>query len=350
MPIWIHQNHSSGQFGVDDIARKLCPFCNVILRGWQAIPEVVRNYTCFFLYCRQCGWWTRFVVAEGKLYDGEFIDAHQTFVKSTSREPRKGDKGRKGDPIIVSVVGTCAVLKNLDLRDVSAPISEVRAHLVAKYQDRFNVHWRKFEEVVASVFRDLGYDVVLGAGQNDGGVDVIMSPPNGTQMIGVQVKRYRDKIEVEQIRGFLGALIDKQLTEGVFVTTSDFTDPANQQAARYSALSDARPIRLLDAARFFDALKLTAHLPDYNNWIKDTENLPDFLLCNQLPVYLYDKLPVGYQFGATISEENRFTLSWPSLGPRMMPWVLPNSLAIGSAVNSGFWGHLDDGFDLEEFM
>jgi restriction system protein len=53
-----------------------------------------------------------------------------------------------------------------------------------------------FEETVASVFRSLGYDATVTAYSGDGGIDVILH--KGEERIGVQVKRYRNSISVEQ--------------------------------------------------------------------------------------------------------------------------------------------------------
>ena len=47
-------------------------------------------------------------------------------------------------------------LKNLDLNNIDVPVAEVRSYLAAKYEGRFVLHPRKFEETVASVFADFG--------------------------------------------------------------------------------------------------------------------------------------------------------------------------------------------------
>jgi restriction system protein len=113
------------------------------------------------------------------------------------------------------------VLKVLDLADISLPINQVRSYLVARYDARFSVHPHVFEEVVASVFRDQGYRVRITSYSGDDGIDVILDDAhNGT--IGIQVKRYREKIKVSQIREFTGALVIGGHTRGIFVTTSDF--------------------------------------------------------------------------------------------------------------------------------
>lgn len=149
--------------------------------------------------------------------------------------------------------GACAQLKTLDLLDITIPLNEVKSHLVARYQDRHHVHPRQFEDVVASVFKSFGFHAITTAYQNDGGIDVILL--DGDARIGVQVKRSKNKIDVEQIRALAGALYLDGYTEGVFVTTSTFTNNAIITADRYAARGI--PIRLVNADGFLDALQIT---------------------------------------------------------------------------------------------
>jgi restriction system protein len=142
---------------------------------------------------------------------------------------------------------------DLDLSDVSQAIEEVRRFLVAKYEARFEMHPRLFEMTVASVFRDLGFDAEATAYAADGGVDVILRNPTGSTT-GVQVKRVRSAIEVEQIRALAGALLLGGHTSGVFVTTSRFRSGAVSASARLRDL--AMPVELIDSVRFLEALKI----------------------------------------------------------------------------------------------
>ena len=113
-----------------------------------------------------------------------------------------------------------ASLKELDVTDLTAPIAEVRDYLAARYEQRLKVHPKLFEEVVGSVFSNLGYRALVTAYSGDDGIDVILT--SGEETVGVQVKRYKNKINVEQIRSLAGALVLKGLTRGIFVTTSTF--------------------------------------------------------------------------------------------------------------------------------
>lgn len=147
-----------------------------------------------------------------------------------------------------------ASLRELDLSDVRVPINEVRDYLSAKYEKRFLLHPRVLEETVASVFKDHGYRVTVTGRTGDDGIDVILR--KAEQEIGVQVKRFKDSIEVEQIRSLAGALLLSHFTEGMFITTSSFQRGAQGTVDRYLACQQPVSIRLIDAWRFYDALKI----------------------------------------------------------------------------------------------
>ena len=173
--------------------------------------------------------------------------------------------------------GACAQLKNLDLRNVSTPLEEVKQYLVAKYQDRFDLNPRLYEEVVGSVFKSLGYSVVVTGYQNDGGIDMVLSS-SGEDSIEVQVKRYRGKIEVEQIRAFAGALILSGHTSGIYVTTSTYRSGALEAATQFGA--KGIPIKLIDAPRFYDALKLSQREPyeDYEEFYYEIQDIDEHVI------------------------------------------------------------------------
>jgi restriction system protein len=174
--------------------------------------------------CKDCGWWK----------------AWKSEDETTPAERR------------MNHFHGAACLRQLDLLDIRTPLDEVRGFLLAKYEQRFTMHPRLFEETVASVFADLGFDVHITAYSNDGGIDAFLT--KGEETTGVQVKRYRDFIQVEQIRALAGALVLKGLTKGVFVTTSTFTQGAQSAVIVYQ--HRGYKIELMDALKFYDALKI----------------------------------------------------------------------------------------------
>jgi restriction system protein len=195
--------------------------------------------------CQRCGWWS--VWEEVNPLD---------WGESRLRRTDWGElEGR-------TVLGAAAELRTLDLCDLSIGIDEVRRYLLARYESRFTLHPRTFELTVASVFRSLGYEACATAYSADGGVDVILYGLHG-ETTGVQVKRQRRAIEVEQIRAFAGALMLGRHTQGVFVTTGIFQKGAKIAARQLRELS--LPVELLDASRFFEVLKI-AQSPAYRTY------------------------------------------------------------------------------------
>lgn len=193
-------------------------------------------------FCHGCGWWTLRATNTNSTHDGDIVHHY-------------GSGGR---------------LMNFDTPG-KLTIDEIRGYLVARFSDRCLISPSQFEDVVASVFRDQGYYPIVTGKTGDGGIDIVLH--RGGQQVGVQVKRYKDKIGVESIRSFMGALTEKGLLAGVFVTTSDYTKGAHQyaNAPRIREKLFGEPIRLINAAEFYSALKI-AQIDNFS--FKDDSSAP----------------------------------------------------------------------------
>ena len=222
-----------------------CPFCEKELLPVVAVhnrevtsdPPPWTDHHDFFSAnveaCPACGWWKA------------------QYIKSWANPGE----------ICTDIYQGGASLKELDVTDLSLPIAEVRDYLAIRYEERLKIHPRLFEEVVGSVFSNLGYSTVVTAYSGDDGIDVILT--RGGETVGVQVKRYKNKINVEQIRSLAGALVLNGLTRGIFVTTSTFESGAHSTADRLG--QKGYRIELMDAPRFFDALQLSQR-EMYRSW------------------------------------------------------------------------------------
>jgi restriction system protein len=183
--------------------------------------------------CPMCGWW---------------LISKEVFLSTRNR-------------YWLAEYGTTGALKNFDMTDINLPISEIRNYLVAKYESRFSVNPKTFEETVASVFRSLGYRSHVTGFTADGGIDVVLHGCSG-DTVGVQVKRYKNSIKAEQIRAFLGAVILGKHTKGIFVTTSEYQGGARKTAK--SAGEKGVPIELINASDFLSMLQI-AQMNDYRH-------------------------------------------------------------------------------------
>ncbi|MER8942889.1 restriction endonuclease [Mesorhizobium sp. M0915] len=243
MSIW---QYGEAARDLEAVWSKVCPFCSSALdrvfqepydtrKLFRAVPLKLRSPfwvsnnsdgTRQVERCSNCGWWK---ASEFKNHEGIHPQFDRRFI-----------------------MGAVGSLRELDLSDQTTPLQQVRDYLAARYEARFEVHPRLFEETVASVFRSLGFDAVVTAYSGDDGIDTILEK-DGRQ-IGVQVKRYKDRIAVEQIRSLAGALVLGGMTQGIFVTTSSYQSGAVSTAARYETIGYR--IHLVDAGRFYDALSL----------------------------------------------------------------------------------------------
>jgi CheY-like chemotaxis protein len=93
----------------------------------------------------------------------------------------------------------------------------------------------KFESVVAELFQEEGYEVVLTPARADGGKDIYVykKDPLTEVMFLVECKRYvpPNKVNVSIARQLYGVVQQERATGGIIVTTSYFTKPAKQFAA-----------------------------------------------------------------------------------------------------------------------
>ena len=114
-------------------------------------------------------------------------------------------------------------------------ITEIKPHiihtneaLVERLQQQpdllYELPPRKFEELVADLLTNLGYDIELTPATRDGGKDILaqMNTPHGNMLCLVEVKKHRaDKpVGVALVRQLYGTLVDADATSAMLVATS----------------------------------------------------------------------------------------------------------------------------------
>jgi hypothetical protein len=130
-------------------------------------------------------------------------------------------------------------LKRLDLNSAELGLSEVGTHLKRKYDDVHHLLPRRFEELVADVYRHLGFDARLTKQTRDGGYDIVLLEHSSGRQIIVECKRYspENTVGVGVVDRVLGVQLRKGIREAKIVTTSRFTlnaVTASQEVAYYS--------------------------------------------------------------------------------------------------------------------
>lgn len=119
---------------------------------------------------------------------------------------------------------------------------------------------RKFEELIAQIFRNNGYDVRLTPKTRDGGKDIIAAykTPFGQQLFIIECKRHNEtnKVGVEVVRGLYGVKVAEQYNQAILVTTSTFTKPA---------LDFIKPLRFQLELKDFNDVKTWCQSYNANN-------------------------------------------------------------------------------------
>lgn len=104
-------------------------------------------------------------------------------------------------------------------------------------QHVYEISPRKFEELLAELLTDMGWDVELTKETRDGGKDILayLNTDLGRMLCLVEAKRYRHdrKIGVGLVRSLYGSLCDHNASSAMIVTTSTFTSDAKEFQKKY---------------------------------------------------------------------------------------------------------------------
>jgi restriction system protein len=109
-----------------------------------------------------------------------------------------------------------------------AIVAELKKHP----EDIFKLTSRQYEELIAELMSDMGYEVELTRATRDGGKDILASIKTDATdfLMLVEAKRYGQdhKVGVSLVRALYGTLCDYQANSGMLVTTSSFSKDAKE--------------------------------------------------------------------------------------------------------------------------
>lgn len=109
-----------------------------------------------------------------------------------------------------------------------------------------------FEHLIADLWSHRGYETSLTAGGSDGGVDIIAT--DGNEDLLIQAKRYDGRrVSATEIRELAGLFPQFEFDRALMVTSSDATEPAQEEAARIDKLeliTGSELARLLTKSEF----------------------------------------------------------------------------------------------------
>jgi restriction system protein len=108
--------------------------------------------------------------------------------------------------------------------------NDIMEKLKKEPKEVHNLSPRQFEELIADLLIDMGYDVTLTKATRDGGADILASIKNdlGKFLYLIDAKKYSQnhKIGVGMVRTLLGTLADYQASSAMLVTTSSYSKDA----------------------------------------------------------------------------------------------------------------------------
>jgi len=153
----------------------------------------------------------------------------ESFFDSVSR-PGEGEEIADAHDLLAYRAG---LIVQIDVAEINAELVRYLAEHPAKM---YELNPRKFEELVAELFRAKGYDIELGRGTKDGGVDIRAFLRNdvGALLTLIQCKRHlaHNKVNVDVVRGLYGVVKRDDASCGMIVTTSTFTRDARSEQQR----------------------------------------------------------------------------------------------------------------------
>lgn len=107
---------------------------------------------------------------------------------------------------------------------------------------------QEFELIVLEAFARLGYKATHTSWSGDEGIDGILV--KGKNKIVIQCKKQKSKVGQPALRDFLGAMKHANCSEGIFITTSSFSDPAK-------SFVKEKNIKLIDGQEIIELLRST---------------------------------------------------------------------------------------------
>jgi restriction system protein len=104
-------------------------------------------------------------------------------------------------------------------------------------EDLHRVSPRKFEELVAQLINDMGWEVELTPQSNDGGKDImaVLQTDLGKFLCLVEAKHYNPNrpVQVGLVRQLYGTFVDHGANSGMLVTSSTFTKGAREFQSKH---------------------------------------------------------------------------------------------------------------------
>ncbi len=201
---------------------------NVVTEGFGSVDELL--HTLIEIGDQQ--WYSYVPYDEGPVFESDVEGmvaqiADQHGVIEFFEQVKRPDEGEEMGTARELVLPRAGLILQVDLSDIN---DELIRHLATRPEKMRDLSPRKFEELVAALFRAKGYEVVLTPATRDGGIDMraFHRSSVGTCLTLIECKRYSPQrpVSVDVVRGLYGVTESEGATRGLLVTTSSFTKDA----------------------------------------------------------------------------------------------------------------------------
>jgi len=204
-----------------------------------------QDYTCPFL-------------CEEHMRQNEVLAVGNRVPRGYVRYPYSNQHGAQGytkysalDEAYRELFSTKSLVTAPEVASAFLEVNDELLRYLAKHPELLReVQPRKFEEIVAALLENQGFEVELTKQTRDGGVDIFAAQNTalGSHLYVIECKRYasHQKVGVELVQRLHGVALAKRATMGILATTSTFSK---------DAIDFASPLRYSLSLRDFNAMK-----------------------------------------------------------------------------------------------
>jgi len=152
-----------------------------------------------------------------------FLEQFPQFIEFRNLRKEKGEEVKEEE----NLTQTPQELLEYGYQRIKKDLASELLNFVKKSSPRF------FEKLVVDLLIKMGYggslkDAGEAIGQSgDGGIDgIIKEDKLGLDIIYIQAKRWENVFGSKEVRNFVGSLVGRHASKGIFITTSSFTRDA----------------------------------------------------------------------------------------------------------------------------
>lgn len=131
-----------------------------------------------------------------------------------------------------NLISRSGELRHFDINSSELELSEVGTHLQKQFSDIYNLSWKKFEDLIADVFRSAKFYPVLTQRTRDNGADILLYRHDKEDLMAiVECKKYAAdrKVGVGTVQRLVGASVDWKVRSAYLVTSGNFTTVARDK-------------------------------------------------------------------------------------------------------------------------